>query len=231
MESPEAGNERSREVHGREAATLRRKRLAEWFEGERRSFPWREGLTPWGTFLAEMLLRRTRADQVARNLPAVLDRYPGPKEMAEASVEELQDALRPFGLYWRARTLHAAAAKLVLERSATVPSTAEALMTLPGVGPYVAASTAAAVGDTDVLLVDTNTVRVATRVAGCFRRGDIRRKQDVNQAIADLLGGPAPASAWWSVLDLAAAVCVPHQPSCPACPIRELCATGLSAEL
>ena len=214
----------------RQAGMGRRALLAAWFEGKRRQFPWRDGLTPWGTFLAEMLLRRTRADQVARNLAAVLERYPGPREVAEASLDELEEALRPFGLYWRARTIHAAAVKLVTDHSSTVPSTIEELMALPGVGPYVAAATSAGLGDAAVILVDTNTVRVATRVAGCFRRGDIRRKRDVQQAVQDLLGGPAPAAAWWAVLDLAATICVPRQPNCPACPIRTYCATASSNE-
>ena len=160
MERPEDRNNDIRKV-----GMDRRAQLAEWFEVKRRRFPWRDGLTPWGTLLAEMLLRRTRADQVARNLPAVLERYPGPHEVAQASPDELEEALRPFGLYWRARTVHQAAVKLVTDHSATVPSTVEELLTLPGVGPYVAASTAAALGNAAVILVDTNTVRVATRVA------------------------------------------------------------------
>lgn len=206
----------------------RRDRLEAWFAEKRRQFPWRQGLSPWGTFVAEMLLRRTRADQVARNLPRVLERYPGPKEMASASLADVEATLKPFGLYWRARTLHAAAARIVAEHSSAVPHSVEELVLLPGVGPYVAAATVAALADEDVVLVDTNTVRVATRVAGSYRAGDIRRRRDVQQAIHNLLGGPAPALAWWAVLDLAAAICTAGQPTCSACPIRDLCLTGAS---
>jgi A/G-specific adenine glycosylase len=173
-----------------------------------------------------MLLRRTRADQVARNLAAVLERYPGPTEMAAASLTEVEQALRPFGLYWRARTLHAAATKLSAEHASTIPSSADELMALPGVGPYVAAATLSALSHEDVILVDTNTVRVAARVADCYRPGDIRRKREVQQAIRALFGGPAPAATWWAVLDLAATICLPREPVCSSCPIRDLCVTG-----
>jgi A/G-specific adenine glycosylase len=220
----------SKAVGGRpQAGSLRRERLEAWFATKPRRFPWRDGLTPWGIFLAEMLLRRTRADQVARNLPAVLERYPGPGEMAADPVSEVEKALRPFGLNWRARTLHAAATQLVARHSSSLPSSVNEMMTLPGVGPYVAAATLAALTDEDVILVDTNTVRVAARVAGCYRPGDIRRTREVQQAIRDLLEGPAPAASWWGVLDLAATICLPGRPSCLSCPIRNFCVTGSAA--
>lgn len=193
-----------------------------------RKFPWRAGLGPWETFVAEMLLRRTRAQQVAQHLPTVLRRYPDPSALATAPVEDVELALRPFGLYWRARTLHAAATMMVRDFDRQVPTDLDELMSLPGVGPYVAAATLAAVTDADVCLVDTNTVRVASRVAGIDRAGDIRRRLDVRRAIADLLAGDAPARSWWAVLDLAASTCTPKLPACEACPLRRWCVTGQS---
>jgi A/G-specific adenine glycosylase len=213
-----------------EAGELRRRALHDWFEKRRRSFPWRGELTPWGTFVAEMLLRRTRAEQVAKHLPAVLKRYPGPSDLAAATVAEVEDALRPFGLYWRARTLRSAASLLAQQFAAEIPRSIDELLELPGVGPYVAAATVAALSGEDVVLVDTNTVRVATRVAGLARRGDIRRRSDVRDAVRALLGGRAPAASWWAVLDLASAICSPKTPACPDCPIRDLCATGMGRE-
>jgi len=146
--------------------------------------------------------------------------------MAAATTRAVQTALRPFGLYWRARTLHEAARQLTKAYEGRVPVEIPHLMELPGVGPYVAAATVSAVSKKKILLIDTNTARLARRVAGLNLTGDIRRRRIVVQAVIALLGGVAPASDWWAALDLAAKVCLPNRPLYGVCPIRPYCLTG-----
>jgi A/G-specific adenine glycosylase len=176
--------------------------------------------------VAETLLRRTRAAQVEHRIADVLAMYPTPASMARAPLDEVRTRLRPFGLVWRADNLAATARLITDEHDGGVPSDIDSLMSLPGVGPYVASATSAAIDGTEVSLIDTNTVRVATRVSGTYRRGDIRRQRDVAEAVADLLGGPAPAMDWWAVLDLAALICTLREPRCGECPINADCVTG-----
>jgi A/G-specific adenine glycosylase len=134
--------------------------------------------------------------------------------------------LRPFGLVWRARKLHDCARVIVRDHGGEIPVDHEALLALPGVGTYVAAAVMTVVDDRRVVLVDTNTVRVATRVAGLYRAGDIRRRADVREAIEDLLGGAVLASDWWAVIDLSATLCRPRDPKCGECPLRGACSFG-----
>jgi A/G-specific adenine glycosylase len=180
--------------------------------------------------VAETLLRRTRAAQVERRIGEVLERYPTPRAMACTPVEQVRKDLRSFGLQWRADNLAASSQVIVHQLEGRVPTDLEGLMALPGVGPYVAASTSATVNESEVTLIDTNTVRVAARVAGVYQPGDIRRRPEVVAAVESLLGGNAPASDWWAVLDLAATVCRPGEAHCALCPIRLDCATGSSGE-
>lgn len=204
----------------------RRDALRAWFVAGRRDFSWRRTRDPWRTLVAETLLRRTRAAQVEQRIDHVLATFPTAAAMAQAPLAQVRDELRPFGLQWRADNL-AATSKVIEDRlGGRIPTTIEELMLLPGVGPYVAAATSAAISDARVTLVDTNTVRVAARVAGIHRLGDIRRNSDVHKAIAALLGGRAPANDWWAVLDLAASICVPRKPRCEGCPIQAHCITG-----
>jgi A/G-specific adenine glycosylase len=104
-----------------------------------------------------------------------------------------------------------------------VPTDLNALLDLPGVGPYIASATLSALTGQRVLLTDTNTVRVAKRVAGLKMEGDVRRRKEVQVAIATLMDGPTRAADWLAVLDLAATTCTPRQPRCPSCPINSLC--------
>jgi A/G-specific adenine glycosylase len=110
-----------------------------------------------------------------------------------------------------------------------VPLNLELLLGLPGVGPYVASATLAALTGRSVVLTDTNTVRVAKRVAGLNAPGDVRRRNDVQAAIASLMGGRTGAADWLAVIDLAATVCLPRDPRCAECPIHSLCASGTAS--
>jgi A/G-specific adenine glycosylase len=139
----------------------------------------------------------------------------------------LRRDLFSFGLTWRADNLSAIAVNIRDQLGGKVPTDIDDLLRLPGVGPYVAAATLAGTTDAEVILVDTNTVRVAARVQGLFERGDIRRRPAILAAIRDLLDGPAPARDWWAVLDLAASICLPRGPRCSECPIGIRCATGI----
>jgi A/G-specific adenine glycosylase len=215
-----------RNIRPPELAKKRRRLLRSWFEHNGRIYPWRLGQSSWEMMLAEMLLRRTRADQVAAHFPRLLEQYPTPRAMAEASVDEVVVSLKPLGLVWRARNLHRCAAIISSEHDGAVPADRNALLELPGVGPYVADSIRAAGGAARVLLTDTNTVRVAARCQGIRLVGDIRRRADVQSAISELLAGPASARDWWGVLDLAATICVPRTPRCAECPIQLFCVTG-----
>jgi A/G-specific adenine glycosylase len=209
-------------------ARSRLRRLRRWHSTQRRSFPWRSYRSSWRVFLAEMLLLRTRADQVAQNVSSIVKLFPSARKMAIAPLSKVEDALKPLGLNWRARRLHQAAEVIVACHRGRVPLNINALVALPGVGPYVASSTVAALTGAKVTLVDANTVRVATRVAGLRMKGDVRRRPEVLRAINRLMGGAAVASDWLAVLDLAAAICVPRTPSCSICPIRSGCAFALT---
>jgi A/G-specific adenine glycosylase len=177
--------------------------------------------------LAEMLLLRTRADVVARCIPAIIERFPTPKAMAGASGQDVEDSLRPLGLRWRAHRLHELAGVIVETYRGRVPLVYQDLIALPGVGPYVASATLSALTGSAVFLTDTNTVRVAKRVAGLRLEGDVRRRKAVQAAIGLLLGGESVLVDWLAVVDLAATVCLPRRPHCEKCPICDLCRYGL----
>lgn len=205
---------------------LRRQRIEEWFQASQRVFQWRKFAEPWSVFVAEMLLRRTRAAQVESKLGKVLDQFPTPKAMAESDPHIVEEALRPFGLLNRSRSLFESARLIVTDHEGELPLDLEDLLALPGVGPYVALATLSVVANRSVVLTDTNTVRVASRVAGLALKGDSRRRKEVQIAISTLVGGAAPASVWWAVIDLAAQVCIPKSPVCDSCPINDLCRTA-----
>lgn len=189
-----------------------------------RTFPWRTSSNPWLVFVSEMLLRRTRAEQVADLLPRAMDVFPGPAELAGATRSQVASVFESAGLWGRVSQLHEAAREITTEHGGVVPEDKERLLSLTGVGPYVASIVSSRLSGSDVVLVDTNSVRVAIRVLGVEpTTKDSRRERRVVEAVGELLGGPARADDWFNVIDLARLVCRPSTPECGVCPLAYDC--------
>lgn len=205
----------------------RKAALASWAAHNGRRYPWRNTTDAWSLLVAEMLLRRTRADQVAGVYVRTLRRFPNPQTLARSRPATIRQMLAPLGLTHRADQLRQTAKKIVRWHNGRVPSDVTRLVELPGVGQYVAGAVAAGTGQYDAVLIDTNTVRVATRYFGVeVEAKDVRRQKVVVQAVTDLFDGPAGRMAWWTVLDLAALICLPRRPECDLCPLVAGCKTA-----
>lgn len=123
-------------------------------------------LSPYELAVAEILLQRTTAAGVARAFPGLIALYPTWEAMAGTSLENLQEALRPLGL-WRQKAqalLHLS--NIVEKQGGELPCSRRDLERLPGIGPYTASAVMAAVYGLHEPLVDVNMARVLGRFFG-----------------------------------------------------------------
>ena len=136
--------------------------LLDWHAAHSRNYPWRdEDVDPWDVLMAEVCLRRTRADQVVGVFNRLREIAPNPAAMV-ARPEEVMDTMRALGLRWRAENMIAIARALVNRYDGEVPDTEVELRTLPGVGAYVAQAVLTFGFGRRAVLVDTNTTRIVT---------------------------------------------------------------------
>ena len=200
--------------------------LVRWGRRNARAYPWREELPPWQALIVEVMLQRTRADQVVPTFNRFRDRYPSPAALASVNAEEFTELVEPLGLRWRGRLLHQLAREIA-RRDGTLPLDQRALEALPGVGPYAAAATLSLHANRRAVLIDSNIVRVLCRLVGTAHDGETRRKRWLRE-LAEALTPPRAHRAYnYAVLDLAAIVCLPRTPKCEECPILRWCSTGL----
>jgi len=76
------------------------KNLLSWYSENGRNFPWRkESAKNYELIIAEVFLQRTRAETVGRFLPSFFIKYPSWKKLGDAKEEELQEIIKPLGLY------------------------------------------------------------------------------------------------------------------------------------
>ncbi len=202
--------------------------LLDWFSRSSRKLPWRIHYDPYHVWISEVMLQQTRVEQMLPYFGRFLNRFPSVHFLAEASEEDVLKYWEGLGYYSRARNLHAAAKKIVLDYSGELPSDYEKLLELQGFGPYIAAAVASIGFNLDFAVVDGNVFRVLARFYGI--EDDIRdpKNRKKFQSIADSILPTGKARLFnQAVMELGALVCVPEKPLCGQCPIRSSCVAFL----
>src|SRR5689334_5042238 len=87
--------------------------LAQYYRDSGRDFPWRQTADPYKLLVAEVLLQKTGSRPVGDIWRAFVERYPDIRSLAAASLDELEQILRPLGLRKRALILYDAAHTLL----------------------------------------------------------------------------------------------------------------------
>lgn len=209
------------------------KTLIEWYDRHRRDLPWRNTTDPYRIWVAEVMLQQTRVAAVIPYYRRFIEKFPAVEVLAAASEVELLSAWSGLGYYSRARGLLAAAREVA--SAGRFPASFEALLTLPGIGEYTAAAIASIALGLPHAVLDGNVARVMARLTG--EDGDIRSatvRRRLREAAQHRLDRRRPGDFNQAVMELGATLCLPRDPRCRVCPIREQCAaygSGRQGEL
>jgi len=192
--------------------------LLTWAARERRDLPWRRTRDPWAVLVSELMLQQTQVPRVLPKYSVFLERFPTPAACAAASVSDVVREWAGLGYNRRAVNLHRTALAVVERHGGSLPADLDALLALPGVGPYTARAVLAFAFERDVGVVESNTARVLARSRG--RHLSPREAQEA----ADALVPPGRGWTWnQAMIDLGATVCRRRDPRCGVCPIRPQC--------
>ena len=183
------------------------------------------------------MLQQTQVLRVEPRWHEFLATFPTLQSIATASVTQVEEAWEGLGYYARARNLHRTA-KLVTrdgaDATATLPSDAEALRALPGIGRYTAGAVSSFAYGRRAPLVDTNVARVLQRV---FLPKAKRKVAATERALWELAERSLPraSEAVWThnqaLMEIGALVCTARVMHCAVCPVRAVCKTyELSAD-
>jgi A/G-specific adenine glycosylase len=194
-----------------------------WWGSAKRYFPWRETQDPYKILIAEILLHRTRADQVAPLYELFLKRFPNIQALAKSSPNELTKLYHSAGLHWRWRLLHSMAVEIKTRFKGQIPEAFEDLVSLPGVSHYIASALRCFAFGYPEAILDTNTVRVAGRVIGLPITDSSRRSNLFRAALQYLLDPEHPREFNFAMIDFAATICQGRSPLHDECPLRVYC--------
>jgi A/G-specific adenine glycosylase len=194
----------------------------------KRTLPWRSPdldlphPDPYAVLVSEVMLQQTQVATVIPYFQRWMARFPTLSALAAAGEDEIHGLWAGLGYYRRARNLHLAAG--ILARQGW-PADLDALLALPGLGPYTAAALAAQAFQWPTPALDGNTFRVAARLLAL--EGDPRREAAALRAwLQPALAAHGPSRVTQALMELGATLCAPA-PRCSACPLRSACRAHL----
>ncbi len=192
-----------------------------WYAERGRPLAFRRTSDPYAILVSESMAQQTQAARAAAYWERFMERFPTVEVLAAASPADVLRAWQGLGYDRRALALWRTARIVVEKHGGRIPSTAEELEALPGIGPYTARAVAALAFGLPVGAVDVNVRRVIGRVVAGDAAGvpakDIQRLADESV--------PGGRAGEWThaVMDIGATLCRPRAPRCEVCPVSVWC--------
>lgn len=201
-----------------------RRALQTWFRLNRREFLWRETHDPYRVLVAEIFLRKTQAKQVLPIYRRFLEEFATPQRLAESNAGRIRKVVWSLGLPARVGELKKLGKMLATEYDGRVPRNERDLMSLPGVGRYVARAVMTFAYGRRCAAVDANVIRLIGRYFGLNSRKSRAREDPELWRFCDaLMPARRPRDFNWALFDFAAMVCTPRNPRCQVCPLSSDC--------
>ena len=198
--------------------------ILRWFEVAGRYFPWRKKTANnYYHVISEVLLQRTQAETVAKFWPSFIKDYPSWKRLSQATEVELQECLKPVGLWRRRAASLYLLAQEMERRRGRFPRGQDEIESLPGVGQYLANAILLFCYNEHRPLLDSNMARVLERVFGPRELADIRDDLYLQSLAKQIVDCKESILINWAILDLAALICKIKTPLCSSCPLSNNC--------
>ncbi len=131
-----------------------------FYNRKKRSFPFRENITPYKVVVSEIMLQQTQTNRVAEKFVEFINKFPDFKSLAQASVEELLSTWQGLGYNRRAIALKEIAERILSEFNGEVPKEINALTSLPQIGHNTASSILSFAYNIPTFFIETNVRRV-----------------------------------------------------------------------
>jgi|CXWL01.1.fsa_nt_gi A/G-specific adenine glycosylase len=194
-----------------------RRALLAWLRSDGLRAPWRDSGDPYQALVAAVMAQQTQMSRVMPSYERFVAAFPTVETLAAASLGDVIRVWKGMGYNQRAVRLHRAARTIAANGW---PNDAAALGEIDGIGPFTAAIIASFAFGQSAACVDTNVVRVLTRLTG----DDTLRGKRLQQLADTLIPAAEPARWNQALMDYGARVCG-TRPKCGECVVSRWCAS------
>jgi len=144
----------------REVIRLFRRIIRVQYRKAGRVQPWRETSDPYHILVSEIMLQQTQVERVLGKYRQFITRFPDFHSLARAPLSSVLILWQGLGYNRRAVLLHRLAQQVVTLHGGLLPGEREALLGLPGIGPYTAGAVLAFAFNIPAVFIETNIRRV-----------------------------------------------------------------------
>jgi len=176
--------------------------------------------SPWAVLVSTIISLRTKDDVTLTASEKLLEKAANPAELAALKQEKIEKLIYPAGFYRnKAASLKKTAAILLEQYNGKVPSSMEALLSLPGVGRKTANLVLNEAFDLDAICVDIHVHRISNRCGWLTSKNP----QETEMILREIL----PKKFWKRINRLLVLygqrLCRPVSPFCSRCVIANFC--------
>ncbi len=202
-----------------------------WYRENKRALPFRFSKDPYRIWVSEVMLQQTRMATILEPYQRFITRFPNMKSLANASEEEVLNYWQGLGYYSRARNLRKGVRQVLQEYKGTFPQDLDSVLSLSGVGPYIAAAILSICYGHKLSTLDANVKRVLARIYHICEASKNKYLEHISQswllqgmkifnsgALAVSSGEHNQAIMEWGEL-----VCTAKQARCFLCPMSSQC--------
>lgn len=180
------------------------------------------GGEPWRLLVMARLSAQctdARVNLVCREL---FERFPTLTALADAPLGEIEEIVRPCGLFrTKAQSIKEACRIVRDDFDSRVPDNMEELLSLPGVGRKIANLLLGDVYGKGGIVADTHCIRICGRL-GMYPT-ELKDPQKVEKILSGLLPVERQSDFCHRIVQFGRDVCMARKPLCQTCPLRELC--------
>jgi len=181
--------------------------------------------TPFELVIATILSAQCTDERVNKTTPSIFAKYSTPEDFANINIEELENLVHPCGFYKnKAKNIKECSKKILSDFNGEVPQSAEALLTLPGVGRKTAnVVMLEAFGIAQGIAVDTHAKRISNLIGFSKEIDPLKIEQDLLKIFPQKYLKDINHLFMWHGRN----TCVARNPKCNSCPINQYCNNSL----
>ncbi len=178
----------------------------------------------WQLLVSVRLAAQCTDKRVDMITPLLYEKFPTVEALADATVEEIEEIVRPCGLgNSKARDISACMKMLRDVYGGKVPDTMEELLKLPGVGRKSANLVLGDVFGKPAIVTDTHCIRLSNLIGLV---DDEKDPYKVEKELWKIVPPEDGNDLCHRFVDHGRAVCVARKPKCTECCLKDICKTG-----
>lgn len=160
-----------------------------------------------------------RVNAVSKELFAA---FPTAKSMAEAQIEQIEEIIKPCGLYrMKARNLKDSSEMLISRFGGVVPREMDELLQLPGVGRKIANLLLGDIYSLPAVVCDTHCIRICGRL-GMYPES-LKDPTKIERILLQLIDPNEGSDFCHRIVFFGRETCSARSPLCEKCPLADLC--------